>query len=117
MKPRPRMRATIKWGGAVITVLLLIGWVGSRWYTADVRLEATIAIGAVDGQLVIGWNRPWTLVPEKFDCFFGYDYYGRFSWWFHIYSFNKSAVILIPIWFLVLLTGVPTFLIWRRRKL
>ncbi len=29
MKPHPRIRKTIKWGGAVVTVLLVVVWVGS----------------------------------------------------------------------------------------
>jgi hypothetical protein len=31
MKPHPRIRKTIKWGGAAVTVLLVVVWVGSRW--------------------------------------------------------------------------------------
>ncbi len=31
MKPHPRIRKTIKWGGAVVTVLLVVVWVGSGW--------------------------------------------------------------------------------------
>ncbi len=31
MKPHPRIRKTIKWGGAVVTVLLVVAWVGGNW--------------------------------------------------------------------------------------
>jgi len=31
MKPHPRVRRTIKWGGAVITALLIALWIASRW--------------------------------------------------------------------------------------
>ncbi len=32
MKPHPRIRKTIKWGGAAVTVLLVVVWIGSwRW--------------------------------------------------------------------------------------
>ncbi len=34
MKPHPqhpRIRKTIKWGGAVVTVLLVVVWIGSEW--------------------------------------------------------------------------------------
>ena len=33
MKPHPKLRKTIKWGGAVVTVLLVVVWVGSGWIT------------------------------------------------------------------------------------
>ncbi len=32
MKPHPRIRKTIKWGGAVVTVLLVVVWGGSGWW-------------------------------------------------------------------------------------
>ena len=32
MKPHPRIRKTVKWGGAAVTVLLLVVWIGSGWY-------------------------------------------------------------------------------------
>jgi hypothetical protein len=31
MKPHPRIRKTIKWGGAVVTLLLVVVWVASAW--------------------------------------------------------------------------------------
>ena len=34
MKPHPRVRKTIKWGGAVVTVLLLLVWFGSLCYNS-----------------------------------------------------------------------------------
>ncbi len=32
MKPHPRIRKTVKWGGAVVTVLLAAMWIGSIWW-------------------------------------------------------------------------------------
>jgi hypothetical protein len=32
MKPHPRIRKTIKWGGAAVTVLLVVVWIGSGWW-------------------------------------------------------------------------------------
>jgi hypothetical protein len=32
MKPHPRIRKTIKWGGAVVTLLLVVVWIGSGWW-------------------------------------------------------------------------------------
>lgn len=32
MKPRPRVRRMVKWGGAVVTVLLMVVWISSRWF-------------------------------------------------------------------------------------
>ena len=35
MKPHPKIRKTIKWGGAVVTVLLVVVWIGSGWWGAE----------------------------------------------------------------------------------
>jgi hypothetical protein len=40
MKAHPRIRKTIKWGGVVVTALLVVVWIGSGWW-------------------VVGWNDGW----------------------------------------------------------
>jgi hypothetical protein len=35
VKPHPRIRKTIKWGGAAVTVLLVVVWIGSGWFIID----------------------------------------------------------------------------------
>ena len=52
MKPHPpphRIRKTIKWGGAVVTVLLVVVWVGSGWWMVRWRCvwEGWLACGRV----------------------------------------------------------------------
>jgi hypothetical protein len=32
VKPHPRIRKTVKWGGAVASVLLVAVWIGSGWW-------------------------------------------------------------------------------------
>src|SRR5258705_5976109 len=31
MRPRPRIRKTVKWGGLAVSVFVAVLWVGSRW--------------------------------------------------------------------------------------
>ena len=31
VKPHPKIRKTVKWGGAVVTVVLVVVWIGSGW--------------------------------------------------------------------------------------
>ena len=33
MRPHPRIRKTIKWGGLALTVLLVAVWIGTNWFT------------------------------------------------------------------------------------
>jgi hypothetical protein len=37
MRPHPKIRKTVKWGGAVSSVLLLVVWVGSWWWSCGVE--------------------------------------------------------------------------------
>ena len=37
MKSHPRIRKAIKWGGAAVTVLLVVVWIGSAWCCAQAR--------------------------------------------------------------------------------
>ena len=56
---RGRTRSTIKWAGAVVTVLLVIVWVGSGWCEAGCFARPTISGHVAKGRLVIGWEEPW----------------------------------------------------------
>jgi hypothetical protein len=51
MKPHPKIRKTIKWGGAAVTVLLAVVWIGSFWarvtYVHSSRLSAWVSSGAL----------------------------------------------------------------------
>ena len=47
MKPHPRIRKTIKWGGAAVTVLLVVVWIGSGWGSAMCRPQAGCMLGSI----------------------------------------------------------------------
>jgi hypothetical protein len=49
MKPHPRIRKTIKWGGAAVTVLLVVVWIGSGWYAWYWQRKDGTAIGVAHG--------------------------------------------------------------------
>ena len=55
MKPHPIIRKTIKWGGAVVTVLLVVVWVGSVIATSG-RLGARWDVRAERGGLFLDWS-------------------------------------------------------------
>jgi hypothetical protein len=59
MKPHPRIRKTIKWGGAAVTVLLVVLWIAGGWWKAEFRLSAEITVHNYDGCLGVpvgGWG-------------------------------------------------------------
>ena len=116
---RRRIRSTIKWSGAVLTVLLLIAWVGTRWCSAGFHALPTIAATLTDGQLRGGWYEPWSFIPRQSGGYFMVNKKTKypFQWWFETQRSTVgnyiSTRVFIPIWFLILLTAVPTYFIWR----
>jgi hypothetical protein len=58
MKPHPRIRKTIKWGGAALTVLLVVVWIGSGWCEGRWIVTNRGSLGMLFGRLhVYGPNR------------------------------------------------------------
>jgi hypothetical protein len=118
---RGRMRSTIKWGGAVLTVLLLIVWVASVRFEAGVLLSANTELSIRDGQLRCGERLPDRFYPPMQPTtkvwFHGPPFY-HFRWWFAVYRWQvlPGAIksVHAPIWFFALLTAVPTAMLWRR---
>ena len=54
MKPHPKIRKTVKWGGAAVSVLLLVVWVGSGWYDVSYFGESGVVVGVGAGQFSLG---------------------------------------------------------------
>ena len=107
----------MKWSGTVLTVLLLVVWVGSAWWIAGVRLVRTGTLGVRYGQVLIAWNEPWSIIPDYGDWYPPRRHSDPFSWWFDGWRVTAGGVtytrVLIPIWVLVVLVATPTLWLWR----
>lgn len=119
---RKRLRSTIKWGCTVVTVLLLIVWVGSVWCEVS---SGSCSISA--GRLNFSWFDGFFMKPTRDDLWFEAQP-ARFDWWFRVESGNHfnghtglshtSAHVCLPIWSFAVLSGLPAmclFYIDRRR--
>jgi hypothetical protein len=53
VKPHPRIRKTVKWGGAVVSVVLVVVWVGSGWFSVVWESKYSGAGGIQSGQFVV----------------------------------------------------------------
>jgi hypothetical protein len=52
MKPHPRIRKTIKWGGAAVTVLLTLIWAASGWIHVRWRDPSGFGVSIRSGRLM-----------------------------------------------------------------
>lgn len=79
MKPHPRIRKTIKYGGAALTLLLVVVWIGSGWVYLR-SPDQTQNLQLTRGQLVVEWKDG---VPLAHPC--GYAIFidsFEIRWWF-----------------------------------
>ncbi len=114
MKPHPRIRKTIKWGGAAVTVLLVVVWVGSGWWEGGYS-------GSRVQRLIIGRGQIGlilTSVPlpphHGWGCQRVTDREGDvFSWWWASESDPDYTMVRLPIWLAILAIGGASTVAWR----
>jgi RNA polymerase subunit RPABC4/transcription elongation factor Spt4 len=119
MKPRRgKTRTVIKWAGAVVIVLLLVGWFGSARLTFGGMVgNFSTYVMLHRGRLALGWVEPFSISQFRDLLFWSSDEQGfRIEWWwakFRPVSGYTEHQLFIPIWFFVLLTAIPTLLMFR----
>jgi len=110
VKPHPRTRSTVKWGGAVVATLLaaLIGV--SRWWWVDLEL-GRYTLGLSDGQiLVFSFENSW-----RWDVRVGRVNLPYHADWKHAGRFPARVGATggyAPAWILPACLLVPTVLAW-----
>ncbi len=104
MKPHPRIRKTIKWGGAVVTVLLLVAWASSGAVYVLLGLYERCVIGFHSGEFIVDsahWFAPFAGVDAG--RYLGHGFTWPNSWLPHTGRSQYGRSIAIPLWMLVLL--------------
>jgi ssDNA-binding Zn-finger/Zn-ribbon topoisomerase 1 len=124
MKPRPCphiIRRTIKWGGAAVTVLLVVVWIGSTLMWVEVERRAgrwSLGADCTEGRLVLTlrWWRPldtpaWSYGATRAETptRWSFDYTGFDS----IGSSLRQRRVFIPGWVFVLSSGGLTIAAWH----
>jgi hypothetical protein len=99
MKPHLRIRKTIKWGGAAVTLLLVVVWIGSGWVWFQSSLGRwSFNVGR--GFFSIAYFADF---PPQYRCSAGANDHAEFIW---KPSHCETAAIL-PLWMAV----VPALLV------
>ncbi|HVU64172.1 MAG TPA: hypothetical protein VHC70_09360 [Phycisphaerales bacterium] len=108
MKPHPRIRKTIKWGGAAVTLLLVVVWIGMRWSYAY-WFGGNWYLWLIDGRVVLGRQSK----PSSHAHFFWRDPPASLRWqfvWRHTSTFWDAT---IPMWMPTILGVGATGIAWR----
>ena len=115
MKPHPRIRKTIKWGGAVVTVLLVVVWIGSGWWNA-VRWSGLRGVRVGDRVVSFSWwaagsreppptSHGWIVFTDR----------GSIPWWFNPGGLSRLVTVAeIPLWPAPLMSLLITAFFWHR---
>ena len=102
----------MKWGGAILTVLLVVVWIGSGWLDVIWDPGGGGEIGVEAGQL---WIAPPYLsgVLDHSGIFTVFARVGPLNWWFTWENWGDGPAIAIPLWFPALLSLLATAAAWR----
>lgn len=129
----PRIRKSVKWGGVVVSVLLVVVWVGSGWwghawygYGGPYRgkyvsvAEGRVNIGS-QGSIFAILND--SLIPPPAYVVITPQEPSGFKWWFHWHDDSWDTSFGTPMWVLALgavLIGAYAWrldaLAWRRDR-
>jgi hypothetical protein len=111
MKPHPRIRKTIKWGGAAVTVLLVVVWIGSgagRAVLSSGTLHAGLTL--VNGRIGV-WSVSATgTMPTPPTGFEGHRF--RRPEWALEAQWAPSPLVIVPLWLPIALLAAPTAAAW-----
>jgi hypothetical protein len=114
MKPHPRIRKTIKWGGAAVTLLLVVVWIGSGGIAASWKCGPEHEVGIGGGVVGASYANysvydnaappepPWTRIGSfELVWWFELDSHSPFYWQFGIPMWPMaafSALIAVSAW-------------------
>jgi hypothetical protein len=111
MKPRPRIRKTIKWGGAAVAALLVVLWVCSKWWYVKWSSHGGLTIGVSAGVIAIASEHgPVREAGEPgWEAGRGDD---SLSWWFDWEFRGRDSFFDVPLWPLVIVFAVGAGFAW-----
>ncbi len=111
MRPHPRLRKTIKWTGAAVTLLLLVVWAWSLvwWYWTDAR---GVMIVVRHGLIAVSVHQP-SEADEELEMLVIGSLDSRSLWMPDGGRGPTDWFFLVPLWCPLLVSFVSTTLAWR----
>ena len=117
MKPHPRIRKTIKWGSAAVTVLLMVVWIGSGWYTRVRFLSSgwMLAVGA--GRLTLSPQSSFRNIPphqlRMMESPLNASHPFNLLWTLTFQRVGPSWSVACPLWISAFASGLTALTAWR----
>jgi hypothetical protein len=110
MKPHPRIRKTIKWGGLALGLLLAGVWVRSEWVGGYWEMSGW-QLNSQLGRVAVSHDRDPN--RDRARLFFALRLEADGRWWWQWIPGPPGGILLIPLW--IPLTGAlfATAAAWR----
>jgi hypothetical protein len=114
MKPHPRIRKTIKWTGAAVTVLLLVVWIGSGWWGLWWWNSGGDCAAVAMGSVVMG-TQDYPVPASATGLSIEHSVPKSFRWWFWSSDHNGPTAwqVFIPLWLPLSGMLLATAIAWR----
>jgi hypothetical protein len=129
---RSRISATLRWGGLLGCVLLVVAMVGSGLWQCEVSLNRPVSLnGPADILWSIGLRRgcAWLIrhdvsalgvwLPPGAEVKYGRLYPPSWAWWLEVdrrsVSLPEWLYVNVPLWMPLVVLAAPTGLLWYRR--
>jgi hypothetical protein len=111
MKPHPRIRKTIKWGGAAAILLLLVVWLGSGWGRLLWQTQGWWRFVVARGRIVVTHSDP-AVNKSSPQVDFGAGEF-RWEWRYFRTSAGGGWAVALPLWWPLPFLAVGTAAAWR----
>lgn len=114
MKPHPRIRKTIKWGGVAVTVLLVVVWIGSGWRREYSAVSGRWDVFLLDGRVVVTKSSQPVIFADR-QAFLARKPASTFSivWGIDLESDSITWALYIPMWIPSLAVMLLALFAWR----
>jgi hypothetical protein len=109
MRPRPRIRKTIKWGGAAVTVLLGVVWIANLRWDLDGHVGEW-DFGVTRGSLFLAKS---PLIYEGQRALEISTSSKGPAWWFHRATWALGWECGVPLWMPAVLATLLSVVAWR----
>ena len=111
MKPHPRIRKTIKYGGAALTVLLVVAWFISAKWAMGYGSPQMLVLLSREGFVASVYNDPF--LPDVGWFVWSAQEAETWRWWFEYLPMRTGKQLSVPIWTVTLLALIITALAFR----
>lgn len=127
MRPRPKLRTLCRWMLTILTVMIVVVWIGSGWYTLEsnwlepMPSDELIAIDYEIGPFILLCDGTFIIFSPHHNLDFSalikngwsLDPQSQFNILLWAWRWNEGGGSQFPLWFPALFAAIPAGLMWR----